>query len=238
MARARIAKTGGTIADSSRSLALDTNFTSLMILNQAQVSGATTSVAHNLGYNPIVYSFFHDGSYWHASRSFGVAYSDISVDTSNIYIENGSGYTWYYFLIGNAVDNATGTGNNNATGKFKVVKSGYNISTATDIRQYQFCSGSDLFKADTGKKGTTSVTTSSSNWNPIATIPHNLGYVPFCLVSDSDFGGEIPLEYGDGLWNYYYYMDSTNLYVQVSDLDMTSPATYNFKYQIYRNKIG
>jgi len=240
MARIRIAKTGGTVYDATRLLSLDTNATSLMILSLGSQSGSVTTVAHNLGYYPIVYPFFNDGTYWHPGKSVLCGpYADTSVDTTNIYVSNNtSSYPWKYFLIGNSVNNATGTGNNNATGKLKVSKPGVNITTATDIRQYQFCSGADLFKADLSKKGTTSVTTSSSNWSPQVTINHGLGYVPFCLVTDSSLGGEVPLDYEEGYYNYFYKIDANNLYIGVVDYDHSSPQTYNFKYQIYRNKIA
>ena len=160
MARRRIAKTGGAVTDSAKDLVLDSNITSLMILSQPSVSGATTEVTHGLGYYPPVISFFNTGGYWHPGKSYLAAYSDTSVDTSKIYVENGSGYDWMYFLVGNATDGSIGTGNNNASGKIKVVKSGYDCDTATDIRQYQFFSSSDLFKTDTAKSGTQALTTS------------------------------------------------------------------------------
>jgi hypothetical protein len=238
MPRIRIAKTGGTINDAPKDLALDSDITSLMILTQENVAGATTQVSHGLGYYPVVYPFFSHDGFWHPGKSILVGYSDTNVDTANIYIENGSGYDWMYYLVGNAVDDQTGSGKNTASGRLKIAKSGLSTDTITDIRQFRFCSGADLFKADTAKRGSVSVTTSSGNWEPMVAIPHNLGYVPFCSVTDSDLGGELPLDYSSGFYNFYYKMDDTNLYIGVIDFDQVDPLTYNFKYQVYRNKIA
>lgn len=248
MPRIRIAKTGGTIDNDPKDLVLDTNYTSLMIIDEVSITGTTTTYAHNLGYIPLVEVFFGVGGNWYYHKTYVSEWMTSIVDTSTIYITDLSGntisdlgsVTVRIVIYGNAVDNSSGSGKNTAAGKLKVAKSGYNAATETDIRRLQFASGLDLIKKDTALSGTVSFTTDDGYyWEETKEITHNLGYVPMVSVIDASFGGELPLFYQEGLNSYEFYITSTKVYFLLF-LAAKAPEieTYTFKYQIYRNKIA
>ncbi len=244
MGRIRVAKSGGTIDDNPKDLVLDSNNTHLMIYDEQTLNSSATSYTHNLGYYPLVFAYFQDGSNWHPDNSFVAAYSRVYQDTNNVYIENNTGSNVKLFICGNAVDNASGSGKNTAIGKIKIAKSGFDADTETDIRRFQFCSGLDLVKRDSALSGTVTLTSDSGLFYEGETfITHDLGYVPMASVIDyagfTGLGGELPLNFADGLNSYYFYMTSTRMYFGVSIFSKDPVIdTYTFKYQIYRNKIA
>lgn len=239
-----IAKSGGTVADASKDLVLDSRKTSLMIYDEVTLNSSATEYAHNLGYYPMVFAHFQNGSNWHPSDSVLTSFSTFKQDANKIYIENYAGGDVKLTILGNAVDNATGTGKNTATGKIKVAKEGFSANTETDIRRFQFCSGRDLFKRDPALTGTVTLTSDAKYFYEAETyITHNLGYVPYVTAIDfagfTGIGGELPVNFSDGLNNYYYYMTSTRVYFGVSIFSKDATIdTYTFKYQIYRNKLA
>lgn len=242
MARLRIAKTGGTINDNPKDLVFDSNYTSLMIYDEQLLGSSTTEYSHNLGYYPLVFAFFQDGANWHPENSYVGAYSKTKQNTNTVYIENNIGGNVKLFISGNAVDNSIGSGKNTASGKLKIAKPGYNIATETDIRRFQFCSGLDLFKQD--YSGTITFTTDSGySWEEEKYITHDFGYVPLVFAIDYSgtlgLGGELPLDYSEGLNSFYYYITSTRVYFGVSIFSKDlAPETYTFKYTIFKNKVA
>lgn len=244
MARLRIAKTGGSVYGDPKDLVLDSDLTSLMIYDEQTLGSTATEYSHNLGYYPLVFAFFQEGTKWHPENSFVGAYSKTKQSVNTVYIENNLGENVKLFISGNAVDNAVGSGKNTAIGRLKIAKPGYNAETETDIRRFQFCSGLDLIKKDLNLRGTITFTTDTGySWEEEKYIEHNLGYVPLVFATDyagtMGFGGELPLHYSEGLNNFYYYVTSTRVYFGVSNFSKyPSVETYTFQYQIYRNKIA
>lgn len=244
MARIRVSKFGGSVYDDKKNLVLDSDNTSLMIYDEQTLSSASTEYTHNLGYYPLVFAFFQSGSEWHPENSFAAGYSRVYQDTNKIYIENNTGGNVKLFISGNAVDNASGSGKNTATGKIRVAKDGFDANNETDIRRFQFCSGLDLIKKDTSLSGIVTLTSDSGySYEAETYIEHNLGYVPFVSAIDyggrTGMGGELPVNFVEGMNSYYYYITSTRVYFGVSIFSKDPIIeSYIFKYQIYRNKIA
>lgn len=244
MPRIIVAKTGGTIQDDEKSLSLDTNSTSLMIYQEETKTDGSTSHTHNLGYYPLVFAFFHDGSgNWHPQNSISAGFSDITQDTNTIYINNDFGQETKLFICGNAVDNSEGTGKNTAIGMLKVWKPDISIENETDIRKFQFCSGLGLFNKNDALSGSITFTTDSgTSWEEEKTVAHGLDFIPFVTAIDDSgtlgLGGELPLEYLE-INNLYYYVNATNIVFGVS-ISLKDPEvqTFTFRYNVYMNKIA
>lgn len=174
-----------------------------------------------------------------------------SADTTNLYFYNFGGSTI-------TVDIAFifyGTGKNNTVDNsgqiITVASSGKNALTETNPDNYNFHSKYSTLKyylSDNYNMGSITTTT-------VATIPHNLGYVPFFVAFVNDIAANI----GSGFYAiapYYYgrstipsptrdvaafaYADSTNIYLKAyyQTNAIGTAFTFNFYYKIFKNNLG
>jgi len=249
MARIRVATTGYNVDSDERYLSLDSDVSSLMIIDEQSLDGATTEYTHGLGYLPTTFEFFNYGSQWFPINSLVYNTSDtlidvdspiIKLDTDKVYITQFDALPVKIFISGNAADNQTGSGKNTASGKLKIAKDGLNIPDITDVRQFQFCSGLDTVKKDLTLSGTTTIS-SDGSFNKVE-ITHNLGYYPVVIAKlvsntyDSGFDNSIiPINMTlFDITPISFYITTTKIVFFTTGFigDMT------INYNLYRNKIA
>lgn len=251
----KIAKAGGNaLTDSEKNLVMTSDRSCLVELFSGTVDITTngsgygsTSFTHNLGYRPVYYCFARDPlntSRWYPHHD-GTLACITSVDTTKLYVtinykEPSKTYRVFYSIFGNNLDNSTGTGNNNVSGKLRIAKDGYDARTETDARNMKFFSGKNTLKIDTAKSG--SVTQTVDDFVAITTITHNLGYVPMAFVlATSPYNQMLP---NSSLLfpTFTYYITSTTLVIETTDLfydsELMDPYDITFKYKILRDKIA
>lgn len=251
----KIAKTGGTTADSDKNLAFTSDKDCIMevLSGTANISTdgsgyGTSEVTHSLGYRPAYYCFVRDplntGNWYpHQDGYMGLG---TSVDTTKLYLainfkEASQTYVVRYSIFGNQQENGDGTGNNNVSGKIRVAKPTRNAETEQDARRMQFFSGKNVFKQDTALSGTTTVTV--NDFVVTKTIAHNLGYVPFVFIlNDTSFGvpsGQM-LPESVASPTASFYVNSTNIVIVIEDpVSGGSPSfDMTFKYVVLRDKIA
>jgi len=247
----KIAKSGGNaLTDAEKDLVFTSERSCIMEMFSGYVDVVTNEIGigtgsftHNLGYRPAYYCFVRDpdatGNWYplHDGNMGLIA----NVDTTKIYFsidkEENKTYKVYYSIWGNQQDNDTGTGNSNVSGNLRVAKSGYDALTETDARNMQFFSGKNTFKVDSALSGSHTENNIATDDVTIITIAHNLGYVPYAFVLCSTFGHMLP----DSTFvfpSFSYYVNSTNLVIEI--VDFSEAPTYNatFKYKILRDKIA
>lgn len=201
----------------------------------------TGFVEHNLGYYPSVIMFekgFLDSTNWYASTGYDWKVTTTRINFDLVGYDPNTTYYFHYRISGNRQDNAVGSGNNNVTGKLRISKSGYDAETETDARNMQFFSGANVLKVDeTLSDSITQQVGLLAPFPTIITIPHNLGYPPVAMVLLNDTGQISPsVDALFGGFSMFHYVDSTNLYIEVSPETGTTPV-WTFKYKITRDKI-
>lgn len=250
MARIIVASTGYNINSDKRYLSLDSDISTLMIIDEQDILGSATEYTHGLGYLPTTMEFFNYGTQWFPVNSPIYDTSDnwqflispnISLDNNKVYFDNPDSLPSKIFISGNTADNSLGSGKNTAIGRLKVAKDGYDISQITDVRQFKFCSGLDTFKKDLQLSGQTTLTSATGAFAKVE-ITHGLGYIPIVtarLVSndyDNVYDGAmlpINMAFGDFV-PLSYYVTSTKIVFFTENVPITATINYN----IYRNKLS
>lgn len=248
-----VAQEGGSVDDAEKDLVFTSNRACLIEVISATIdistdgSGfGTAEVTHDLGYRPSYYAFARDPLATGDWYPLGDGYMGLqtSVDTTKLYLaidgkEASSTYRVKYYIFGNQLENGTGSGNNNVTGKLRISKPGYDAETETDARNMQFFSGTNVFKVDTALSGSASVTI--DDFIKEIVVPHNLGYVPFILVcNDSYYGFPLGQMLPSAAYDvrFSYKIDSTNLTIIIEDdSGGAPPGLASFKYKITRDRI-
>lgn len=255
----KIAKPGGSVTDAEKNLVFTSNRPCIIeIQSGTQAVSTTAEITHNLGYVPGFVAFnrvpvatFPDdipNNSWTPCIGRFQNYPDgasIQADTSKIYLETYEQYDYddeeyykvptdiFYSIWANSVTNATGTGNNNVSGKMKIAKTGQSVA-GTDARQYVFFSGKSVYKQNIALSGTKSVYINSEF--AIGEITHNLGYVPIVFATDLESGSRIP--YALNFLTITYYITTTKVYFVIWNLGDTIDGTFDFKYKILMDKIA
>jgi hypothetical protein len=247
MARIRIAKEGYTVEDDLRFLSLDTNYSSLMIIAEASVAGTATEYTHGLGYLPTTIEFFKFGTQWFPMDSAIYDLDDnlyltyapkIEFDSNKAYFYNPDELPIKLFISGNSADNSIGSGKNTAFGKIKVAKDGQDV-TATDVRQYKFCSGLDTIKKDLALSGTAQIV-GDGTFKKVE-VSHNLGYVPIVTarISSNTYDSAFNGRYLPQNWQTYDFVP-ISFYITTTKIvffTYNQPVTVNITFNLYRNKI-
>jgi len=255
MAELIIAKQGGSVTDAEKDLAFTSNRAcSIELLNNTvnittDGSGyGTANITHGLGYIPQFFGFVRDPlatTEWYPIND-GYMGCSVGADTSKLYFtidykEPSVTYVVRYSVFANRLDNGTGSGNSNVSGKCRIAKSGYKADTETDARNMQFFSGASVYKVDDTLSGTTVMTV--NDYINEKTIVHGLGYVPVVFVLNSasrgisDNGQMLP----NGFDLMSYSITSTSFTIYYEDLLWSyGDPTYEmeFKYKILRDKIA
>jgi hypothetical protein len=247
----KVAKSGGNIYDPVKDLAFDTSQNYIIILGEysgtVNSSGQAT-ISHGLGYIP---SFFlyssENGNSW--TRK-GTLLGNIGsyADSSNIYINGFYDAEHYHLVIwANSYDDSIGTSNNNAFGKLKIAKPGYDATTATDLRQFVFVSGRGLMIIKEKKQISIEINASLDeygfySWNQTISYAHGLGYTPQVHIFASD-GSQLPAETffsAGGLIVEDFSIDDTYLKITTfgSSEDDLSGTTLTYNSHIFFNKIA
>lgn len=254
MAILKIAKPGVSVSDAEKDLVFTSGRNCSIELFEGYVDVTTdefgygqNTFTHNLGYRPQYFCFVRDPlntENWYPNQD-GYMGCSVAADTTKLYFtinykEVNSTYRVRYSIHANQLENGTGTGNSNVSGKLRIAKPGFDASTETDARNMKFFSGKNVYKVDSTLSGSTSLLI--DDFINFKTITHNLGYVPMVFIlndSDydiSDFGQMLPSGFGDGL---SYYINSTEFVIIAEDLfGGTPPHTKTFKYKILRDKIA
>lgn len=236
-------KNGDALTDASKDLAFDIDQNYMIILEErtdtADGSGNIV-INHGLGYIPAFYTFFErSAGVWGRKLESGLG-GDYA-DSSNIYISADAGQRVRTVIWANSQDNSVGSGRNNASGKLRVAKAGYDAKTATDLRQFKFASGGGVFKIKENKKLTVTVNVDGSGYsNDTVKYAHGLGYVPQIYVFLG--GQQLPqfqfiaagMSYSVDFW-----VDNQKIYVNVSSGEyvFAGGETFDFDVQILLDKI-
>lgn len=216
-------------------------FSGLAELTTDGDGNGTLEITHNLGYVPAFFVFekgYIDTLYWYPKYIMEVYATTTKLVIKAVYLDANTTYNIFYIIYGNRQDDATGSGNNNVTGKIRISKTGYDAETEQDVRNMRFISGKNVPKIDPDLSGSiTEIINRDYPYPTTITIPHNLGYVPICFVFNSDLGKmlpyTVPLYGGDFM---LYYIDNTNLYIDARSGE--DPESETFKYIILRDKIA
>lgn len=244
-----VAKDGDdVITANQKDLVFDIDSDYLVILEERtdQSDGSNNlEITHNLGYIPAFYTFFKNVSTgkWYRQLQSGLDgnYSDnnkiyIVTDDPNQYVRT--------VIFGNSQSDAVGSGRDNANGKLRVAKTGYDAVTDTDLRKFKFASSGGVFKIKEKKQLTVTVNIDGSgNSSDSTSYAHGLGYVPqVAVLLYSTTGIQIPLfdflAAGMSV-SFDYVVDSTNLtvIVQSSGYALEDGDNINFVAQILLDKI-
>ena len=241
MATAKIAKPNGTIDDAIKDLVFTSDSNYMIFLSERTDTSNGSGILefnHNLGYIPAFYPFeeISSGVWQPPFNNCWATDTIIHIETIN---NNANVRT---ILFGNSQSNATGIGNSNVSGRFKVAKPGSDATTSTDLRKFKFVSGEGTFKIS--EQTTVNVSVTSANGTFTATHAHGLGYVPqvYCLLFQTT-GVSLPFFdfQGAGISaEFSYSVDSTNLTCKVQNNGgaVSSPSTVTFKAHILYDKIN
>ena len=127
--------------------------------------------------------------------------------------------------------------------KIKVAKPGFNVLTETDPDNLIYSSDYDTLKYHAS--GSVNVKPLGSSLE--ATVAHGLGYIPYFTAYVDNFAGPAGVNYHmcpgkfDDVPGYIdadVYADSTNLYFKVHTDYLNDVITFNFRYFIFRNRLG
>jgi hypothetical protein len=99
----------------------------------------------------------------------------------------------------------------------------------------QFMSGANVYKVDEDKSGSTTISITPPDI-VTKTITHSLGYVPVSFVLDATNNEMLPV--GSASNNVNYYVTSTTLVIELTDLGGGGGYTNTYKYHILRDKIA
>lgn len=242
----KIAKRGGdALTDAQKDLAFDSSLDYMIILQErTDTSNGSNdlTINHGLGYIPAFYTFFNDGSgKWYRQLESGLGGS--YADTSNIYIKTDNPNQQVRTVIfANSQDNSVGSGRNNASGRLRVAKPGYDAETETDLRRFRFASGGGVFKIKENKQLTVTVHLDGAGYSDDSvTYAHGLGYVPQVYVFLG--GQQIPIfQFIAAGMSYVvdFTIDATNLTVHVSsgEYALVDGDQFVFNAQILLDKIA
>ena len=246
MARLAIAEPGGNaMTDADKDLVFTTDLDYMIILSErtdTSDGSNNLTINHGLGYIPAFYTFFNDGTgKWYRQLETGLGGS--YADTSNIYISTDNPNQQVRTVIfANSQDNSIGSGRNNASGKLRIAKFGYDAEKDTDLRRFLFASGGGVFKIKEKKAMTVTVhLNGSGDSDDSVSYAHGLGYVPQVYVFL--FGTQIPIfvfEAAGISYSVDFTIDATNLTVHVasSGYALVDGDTFNFNAQILLDKIA
>ena len=132
---------------------------------------------------------------------------------------------------------------------FKVSKSGIDVLTNTDDKNFSFNSDENVLKIAFRGNLSVSVTYVDDGFgSPIGqatnSFSHNLGYVPISFAFSTDYGLQIPYFWNVGAGvstTFSYRIDNSKLYISVDDSgqfgNIGDTIVFNFKYQIMADKI-
>lgn len=125
--------------------------------------------------------------------------------------------------------------------KIIIAKPGFNALTETDPDNLIYSSDYDTLKY---------YTSGSVNLTPVGTtiettITHDLGYIPYFTAYVNNFAGANAYNmcpgYEANVSGYIHadvYADSTKLYFRVHTDYLNTGTTFNFRYFIFRNRLG
>jgi hypothetical protein len=222
----KIAKSGeDALTIDQKNLVFDIDNNYLVILEERtdQSDGSNNlEITHSLGYIPAFYTFFKDVSTGKWYRQLQSGLDGNYADTSKIYITTDDPNQYVRTVIfGNSQSDTVGSGRNNASGRLRVAKAGYDAEVDTDLRRFKFASGGGVFKIKEKKSLTVTVNIDGSgNSYDTASYAHGLGYVPQVMVLlYSTTGIQIPLFdfLGAGMSvGFDFEVDDTNLTVSVN----------------------
>ena len=183
----RIAKRGGdALTDAQKDLAFDSSLDYMIILQErTDTSDGSNNleITHNLGYIPAFYTFFEGaGSVWYRQTQSGLGGS--YADSTKIYIKTDNPNQRVRTVIfANSQDNSVGSGRNNASGKLRVAKPGYDAEIETDLRRFRFASGGGVFKIKENREMVVTVNVDGSGYSDDQVqYAHGLGYTPQVYV--------------------------------------------------------
>jgi hypothetical protein len=242
----RVAVRGGdALADAQKDLAFDAGLNYMIILEERTDTSDGSNdltINHGLGYIPAFYTFFNDGSgKWYRQIESGLGGS--YADSSNIYIKTDNPSQQVRTVIfANSQDDSVGSGRNNASGRLRVAKPGYDAEIDTDLRRFRFASGGGVFKIKENKEIIVTVNVDGDgNSDDEITYAHGLGYVPQVYVFLG--GQQIPIFQFIAAGMSYsvdFTIDSTNLTVKVisSGDILTDGDQFTFNVQILLDKIA
>lgn len=183
----KIAKRGGdALTDAQKDLAFDSGLDYMIILEErTDTSNGSNAleITHSLGYIPAFYTFFEaaDGS-WYRQLETGLGGS--YADSTKIYIQTDEPNQRVRTVIfANSQDNSVGSGRNNASGKLRVAKPGYDAEIETDLRRFRFASGGGVFKIKENREMVVTVNVDGSGYSDDQVqYAHGLGYTPQVYV--------------------------------------------------------
>lgn len=242
----KIAKRGGdALSDAQKDLAFDSSLDYMIILQErTDTSNGSNdlTINHGLGYIPAFYTFFNDGAgKWYRQTESGLGGS--YADASNIYIKTDNPSQQVRTVIfANSQDNSVGSGRNNASGRLRVAKPGYDAETETDLRRFRFASGGGVFKIKENKQLTVTVHLDGAGYSDDSiTYAHGLGYVPQVYVFLG--GQQIPIFQfiAAGMsYSVSFTIDATNLIVNVAsgEYALVDGDQFVFNAQILLDKIA
>ena len=267
MAKLIIAKKDGSVSDSEKDLALISDDDCLIEIANGNVDVATSggsgsgSYSHGLGYAPAYDCFVRDpdntGRWFPANGTIDLGSGTTYFKYPKTYADDSAinflaslyptspdkTLRFHYIVYANRPEGGIATGKNNVSGILKVAKSGVNLETAQDARQLAFMSGASVPKQDPNLKGSGSIVipaaTGGGNGYAIATINHNLNYVPRAHVLETNDGYQLPVDtyiLGDD-YALTFYITSTTLVIQALNYGFVQ-KTINYKYNILRDKIA
>ena len=239
------ARGGNALTDAQKDLVFDSSLDYMIILKEITAtsdSNKNLTIAHNLGYLPAFYTFFKDSSgnwYRQLESALGGSYTD----NNNIYIKTDDENQQVRVVIfANSQDNSIGSGRNNASGKLRIAKPGYDAIVETDLRKFRFASGGGVFKIKEKKQLTVTVhIDGDGNSDDSVQYAHGLGYVPQVYVFLG--GTQIPIFVFEGAGTSFsvdFSVNSTYLTVNVSSSGnaLSDGETFTFNAQILLDKIA
>ncbi|MDX9798840.1 MAG: hypothetical protein RBT05_08275 [Bacteroidales bacterium] len=235
----KIAKDGqDALTTNQKDLVFDIDNDYMIILEErtdTSDGSGNLEITHGLGYIPAFYHYYESSAgVWERPLESGLG--GAWADSNKIYIDTPDPNTRVRTVIwANSQDNSVGSGRNNASGKLKIAKAGYDAKTETDLRRFKFASGGGVLKIKEKKTITVSTTgdgSFSQSYN------HGLGYVPQVYVFMG--GMQIPAFFfvaaGMSI-GFSYTVDDEKITCHVFT-SLGEPATdYDFNAQILLDKI-
>jgi hypothetical protein len=241
----KIAKRGGdALIDAPKDLAFDSSLDYMIILEErTDTSDGSNNleITHSLGYIPAFYTFFEGaGGVWY--RQMQTALGGSYADSTKIYIKTDDANQRVRTVIfANSQDNSVGSGRNNASGKLRVAKAGYDAEIETDLRRFRFASGGGVFKIKENREMTVTVNLDGDGYSDDQVqYAHGLGYTPQVYVF---LGGvQIPIFQfiAAGMsFSVDFTVDDTYLTVKVQsgEYALEDGDTFTFNAQILLDKI-
>ncbi len=252
----KIAKDGqSAVTTNQKDLVFDIENDYMVILEERidnSGSNKRVEITHGLGYIPTFYHFHEETpGVWKRPPESGLGgvagIGGAYADNNKIYIHTPNANQRVRTVIwGNAQDNSGGGNRNNATGRFKVAKAGYDAEVETDLRRFKFASGGGVFKIKEKRKLTVTVhLDTNGDSDDTVQYAHNLGYVPhvYVLLKSGNSGVQIPSNHfmGAGVAvEYDYSITSTDLRVHVRSYGyaLNNGEKIDFIAQILLDKVN